>query len=337
MLIVSDTKSILYDGRQYVRLPFSKKPSSFKATGGIVQINEDKTRFLACLGSQVFTYDSDVAKIKPVTLNSLHVSCVLNETGVQLFYLEDKDQLIVDNKIFSLSQRFHSWHSAGENFFGVTMRGEIFILAEDKIEKIDSLKLQNIDKYSSISSRSDTIIHASSYGVHLYSFNQSYSEITKTRLPISPCSEKQVCGTSLGVDGSWLVSGFWGTYAGIGDKVTRIKTPTLSRESGGTAISHYRMAGRFLLISFDDAEIGSLPDIRIQPLLSSNNKNNHWVIWSKKRGPDDMFKLAGSSQNIYVSSYKGDIPDIFPSDWIHIEAARAIVPALPKIPLSPAF
>jgi hypothetical protein len=158
------------------------------------------------------------------------------------------------------------------------------------LAKFVDKKIYNVDSYSNFEVARSTAIVTTSYGI--FQFNLAENNPDKMmRLPISPCADKQVCGVSIGDDGSVLISGYWGTWLGRDQDFKRIKMPQISRENGGTAISHTKEDGTYLIVSYDDADLGSLPNISPSLLSSVNSlslektrftpKADTLVVWSK--------------------------------------------------------
>jgi hypothetical protein len=77
--------------------------------------------------------------------------------------------------------------------------------------------------------------------------------VDSVRLPIAPCSETQVCGLSLGQDGSWLVVGYWGSYFGFGEKFRRAVLRSFSDEAGTVTVAHTRIPGEVAVFGSDDS------------------------------------------------------------------------------------
>ena len=188
------------------------------------------------MGSEIYSISSDDMSLKLTDFGNRLTQCAMLDNGTKLFYLKDKSKIIVDGKTIESVPVFHSWHASGNKFIGISLNGSLYTL-ENGILKRTSLRLSGTEDFTSIAARFDSIVHATSYGVHLYDISDLENPV-KRRLPISPCADKQICGTSIGYDGSVVVSGYWGHWIVINGNATRLDLPQLSRKSGGTGISH---------------------------------------------------------------------------------------------------
>lgn len=78
------------------------------------------------------------------------------------------------------------------------------------------------------------------------------------RLPLAPCEETNPggCALSLGHDGTWAVSGYWGTFAGLSGLFRRLVQPNFSALGRPLALSHQSVPGHFGVLGADDADLG---------------------------------------------------------------------------------
>jgi hypothetical protein len=78
------------------------------------------------------------------------------------------------------------------------------------------------------------------------------------RLPLVPCEDNNPggCGLSIGHDGTWVVSGYWGTYVGRSNLFRRMGVPNFSAEGRLLAFSHQSIPGYFAVFGADDADMG---------------------------------------------------------------------------------
>ena len=89
---------------------------------------------------------------------------------------------------------------------------------------------------------------------------ESTVSVESVRLPIAPCSETQVCGVSLGSDGSWLVVGYWGSYFGFGEKFRRSVLRSFSDEGATVTVAHTRIPGEAAVFGSDDSSFEKIAD-----------------------------------------------------------------------------
>lgn len=314
-IIISDTKSIVKKGDHYFTMPFTAKESSKKATGGI---SDSESEFIGCLESEAFIYKNETLIKKE--FESTNIQCAMSGDGSILYFLKDRSKLIYDNKELTTNINFHGWFfNKGNEFIGVDENGYLYRFSGNLIEKISEFKLNNMDEYTSIAVKDDFLVQATSYGVYLVDLNNTEE---KQRLPFSPCAEKQVCGVSIGEDQSIIVSGYWGSWFWKGETALKLSLSQISRKSGGTSISHVEEGGRYILISYDDADMGELPFFVHQNSGFSNINDDEYVFWSKKELDKYLFKysLPGHLKSyVYISTHYGKLPKPIPDHWLYFE------------------
>lgn len=93
-------------------------------------------------------------------------------------------------------------------------------------------------------------------------FVSEAQELVWERLPLAPCEDKNPggCALSIGHDGTWAVSGYWGTFAGRGGLFRRLSQPNFSALGLPLALSHQSVPGGFGVLGADDADLGYWSD-----------------------------------------------------------------------------
>lgn len=334
-LIVSEAKSIIKSGSKYIRIPTVSSKTPYRASADLTDFETNNT-YVACMGSNAFVYREQDQRLIKRELDSANIACAVNSSSEVLFYLKDKNQLVLDDKIIEDIPKLISWQSSGHEFLGLSTNGQIYSLKEGIFKPVPNLKISTTDDYSSFAVKDNKLLFANSSGVSLYDLSDR-NNITSERLPVSPCEDKQVCGVSIGHDGSWMVSGYWGTWIGRGKNSLRLKVVQISREFGGTGLGHIGYGKKFLLVSYDDVDLGTLPeeptvnsltgersDDPARYLLSKNY--GVYVVWSKVpqenyllRYKITKLKPSDPQRFVYVHTFKGDIPKKIPKSWLNFE------------------
>lgn len=141
-----------------------------------------------------------------------------------------------------------------------------------------------------ITARGDAILAWNGQDLSLTRLHSSSDAVLRPeRLPVSPCSERQLCGLSLAADGTWAAAGFWGAYAGRGALFRRIDAPLLVDETGRLDVAHSGVPGDIALFGSDDASIERIGFELPQPLrapqwpqtAASLRAKRRAVVWLK--------------------------------------------------------
>jgi hypothetical protein len=173
-----------------------------------------------------------------------------------------------------------------------------------------------------------------------------------SRLPISPCSENEMCGAWLASDNSWAVSGFWGTYVGVNHAFVRLRLPNFSQGEGGVAFAHSHQKGRYVYIGADDGDAGTLSDWA-EPFSEANvlsAKPMRYMVWTKfshdkewtSSRPSDSSVLfpwiqnrRGARERVQKNAYgtfvhTGPLPRKIPKHWVAWEREQVLHWNLPR-------
>ena len=173
-----------------------------------------------------------------------------------------------------------------------------------------------------------------------------YSELLEhsQQVFVNPCGENEVCPPSFSEsDDSWIISGFWGHYIGVGTRYYRINLPLAvsnSKKKSGVAIAHAGLSKSFLYLGNDDGDKGTLPVMSFSSSTdgstegSSTTSVKRWVVWSKKQ-EKHREKLADipihKHQKLTMSIHNGPLPSKIPSSWVAWEPERLLKPLFPSI------
>ena len=118
------------------------------------------------------------------------------------------------------------------------------------------------------------------------------------QISIAPCAEEieKQCGVSLASDDTWLISGYWGTYAGKGTQYKRIPLNNFSSDSFPITVSHSGIPGNYALLGEDDSDLGqlqlalSLPlqqptQPKIDSAQNADSKPQRSIAWLRPEEP----------------------------------------------------
>ncbi|MDQ3231476.1 MAG: S8 family serine peptidase [Pseudobdellovibrionaceae bacterium] len=125
------------------------------------------------------------------------------------------------------------------------------------------------------------------------------------RLPVNPCESGQVCGLSLALDNSWVLSGYWGHYLGRDQTFIRLAIPlSIGEGPGAVAIAHNADGGRFIYLGWDDGDQGQLPFVP-RTLTDRTRQRERYMIWTRA---DD--------RKVNMRVWNAPLPDMIPSTWV---------------------
>jgi hypothetical protein len=160
------------------------------------------------------------------------------------------------------------------------------------------------------------------------------------RIPVSPCDDNEMCGASLAPDNSWAVSGYWGTYVGVGSRFVRLNFPSLSAGKGGVAFAHSGLGGRFLYVGADDADAGQLPrvDVSFQKRSLLSEGRERYLVWTKNLASQEGVKKPVFEWRVnqkraqpfvqekgYASFvHEGALPQKIPKNWVAWEREQVL-------------
>ena len=158
-----------------------------------------------------------------------------------------------------------------------------------------------------------------------------------TRVSVAPCEDNEMCGASVAADSSWVVTGYWGSYVGVGTHFARLEFPNLSLGKGGVAFAHAGKEAQFLYVGGDDADRGLLPKgilhfSQHDAFYESQEfvKPARYMVWQKKSVNQGFRKDAVFSWHILRKNrarfverdayssfvYSGKLPRVIPKNWV---------------------
>ena len=276
-------------------------------TGGLL---EGANRALICTDKAMYTLDSKyIFGRNPRAFKDLKCAT-----------LKDRFVFLAEGKVhLSSGESFETAkvHSLIHNyldFFAVYQNGSLA-----KVTKAGLLPMEGaiggLDSKTSVKMANELVMRLDENG--LYSYKVDNSRIGfKEKLPISPCSDDELCGLSLASDQSYLVSGYWGIWHGIGLNFRRVSSiPNLSREGGRSSVSHSGLSGRFIYIGDDDADLGKLPSISMTP---NSWRSERRVVWLRNHDKNQVFSWS-PQKNIRSSVIIQDSSEPLPKQWVAYE------------------
>lgn len=175
-----------------------------------------------------------------------------------------------------------------------------------------------LESTTAVTAYGDLLLRAGDEGVFLYTASAPLSGtretvsappkktmLTRTRLPINPCSKNERCGVSLAPDNSWFVCGSWGCFLGKGTAFRRINLPSLGEETGTLSVAHTgefqgntdKATARFAYFGVRDADIGDLPSA---PTPVENRDIQERTKLKFKTNPDSEEKILTRRQHSVV-------------------------------------
>ncbi len=163
------------------------------------------------------------------------VTSTLGQLGKPVFDLKLYDDSLVLVKSLQVLTPLNSLDNSSLANLRIVARDNQIVAAADGIVALSSIALRSEPQDSKVSAES-------------------------VRLPIAPCSETQVCGLSLGQDGSWLVVGYWGSYLGFGEKFRRAVLRSFSDEGATVTVAHTRIPGEAAVFGSDDSSFEKISD-----------------------------------------------------------------------------
>jgi hypothetical protein len=291
----------------------------------------------------------EIPELKGRTFKSKEILCSLKEGGEYAILLaQDKKLLLSGNREVEINSLGETPEllSVGNFFLVIGSAGQIHWITPEGVSLTLQSPFRSHTELTRFSAQSNLIVQADDSGVAQYSVTlpQMSQEPPRVgaavKLTVAPCDEQQACGVSLARDGSWVVSGAWGTYLGVGSQFRRLTLANLSRESGGVAFAHQGNGQAFLYLGNDDGDRGTLPEIKVTEnsefnkqfslQIESSNKETRWIVWSKKTSDaalnapktQALFPYYDRSKNgQYIRAgdtfvFKGQLPDVIPSHWI---------------------
>lgn len=213
----------------------------------------------------------------------------------------------------------------GERFLFLEGRQALIISETGHVSPVDWSD-SSLDTLTQLDGSALGIVMADSYGVKWVPFSGSAFEMPQ-RIPVSPCEDTQMCGVSVADDGSWLVSGYWGTWGGfLGGGWRRVdEVVNFSSSTGGVAVAHSGDQGSFVYAGSDDGDWGRLAALPQTELGWITQPTNRWLIWHRDRDESDKdegifssirIEANGSHRSLGVSVWSGEIPDEPPTSWV---------------------
>ena len=314
------------------------------------------------------------------TLSSSRLHCAMGADGRYGIYLPDRDRVALSSGVSLAVPSMGDGAqivAVPEHFVLLGARQKAVWLRGGPSGTLALAPIPNpfgtTDQWTRFAGNGQAILKADSFGVSLcrWALDPAKGEIRMEkpeRLPVSPCESTQVCGVSLAGDDSWMVSGYWSTYVGKASRWNRLPIPNFSRESGGVAVAHQGLTGRFVYVGNDDGDLGNLAAIGLaldRESLTSPGlaQAPRWTIWLKPEGrarasfgtsPGGIRILGklfpwspgrqetralrgggrGSAAEALAVVAQGALPDPVPADWVAWEPelvwqARPLLPSTP--------
>ena len=287
---------------------------------------------VACTAQSFYSFDAQRSPEFPAgkwttethEVSKLGFACAQHPQGAVAFLNGNTLKLNQNNELplnFAAGERRIVPISTGFLVFGPQQKMyDINIFNKNKVE-IKELKspFPELQPLTRMSGRNNTVIFADDSGT----LASQAPWTSKSRIPVSPCTETQMCGVSVGTDSSWMLSGAFGTWLGRGTAFVRMAFPNLSADTGGVAIAHNSENGRFVYLGNFDADSGKLPATQLpqlnpRPQFQNNNSLatlKKWAVWEK-------LKILNS--NLKFITWKGNLPEKWPSTWLAAEQGSSI-------------
>ena len=276
-------------------------------TGGFL---EGKSRALLCTSSAIYDLDSSYHfLIKPETFVDLKCATFKDRFA----YVSKGILYLSSGTNFSVGS-IHSLIHNYSDFFVVYKDGKISKASENGLIPVMG-NIGSLDSKSAVKMAEDLIMRVDENGLYRYQVEGNHLS-EKVRLPISACTDNELCGLSLAADKSYVVSGYWGIWQGLDQNFKRVTSiPNLSQKGGRSSISHTGMGGRYIYIGDDDADIGTLKGLGFRPPALHSSKR---VVWLKSTRKDQLFSWS-PQKNVRSSVVIQDAGDPLPKDWAAYE------------------
>ncbi|MEI8026037.1 MAG: S8 family serine peptidase [Pseudomonadota bacterium] len=277
-------------------------------TGGLL---EGKSRALLCTNSAIYDLDSSYHFVKrPETFEDLKCS-----TWKDRFAYVSKGILYLSGgsnfSVGSIHSLIHNYF----DFFVVYKDGSISKITEKGLVPVIG-NIGALDSKSVVKMSDDLVMRVDENGLYRYQIEGNRLS-DKVRLPISSCTDNELCGLSIAADKSYLVSGYWGIWHGLDQNFKRVTSiPNLSQKGGRSSISHTGMGGSYIYIGDDDADIGKLKKLEINPPALHSSKR---VVWLKTMKKDQLFSWS-PQKNVRSSVIIQDENEPLPKDWAAYES-----------------
>ncbi len=281
-------------------------------TGGFL---EGKSRAALCTSSAIYDLDSSYVFVKrPETFVDLKCSTWKDRIAYVskgILYLSNGTSFSVGN-IHSLIHNYF-------DFFVVYKDGRVSKISDNGLIAVVG-NVGSLDSKSVVKMAADLVMRVDENG--LYRFQIEGNRLSeKARLPISPCTDNELCGLSIAADKSYLVSGYWGIWHGLDQNFKRVTSiPNLSQKEGRSSISHTGMGGRYIYIGDDDADIGKLKGLEVMPPALNSSKR---VVWLKTKRKNQLFSWS-PQKNVRSSIVIQDANEPLPKDWVAYESDSLI-------------
>lgn len=277
-------------------------------TGGLL---EGKSRALLCTNSAIYDLDPNYHFMKrPETFVDLKCS-----TWKDRFAYVSKGILYLSSgsnfSVGSIHSLIHNYF----DFFVVYKDGTISKVSENGLVPVIG-NMGSLDSKSVVKMSDDLVMRVDENGLYRYQIEGNRIS-KKVRLPISSCTDNELCGLSIAVDKSYIVSGYWGIWHGLDQNFKRVTSiPNLSQKGGRSSISHTGMGGRYIYIGDDDADIGTLKKLEINPPALHSTRR---VVWLKTTRKNQLFSWS-PQKNVQSSVIIQDESEPLPKDWAAYES-----------------
>lgn len=199
-------------------------------------------------------------------------------------------------------------------FLAIDSEAQSVILYDDALQVVGHLRESALVGWASLhlSARGRHALLEQEGRIWLISVDSARPNLLSLeRLSLAPCVEQTEgpgCGLSVGSDGSWIVSGYWGTYGGKGSLFIRLPLANFSGEHEAPLISHSAFPGTYFVAGRDDADLGPLTDLALpepvpQPVSAHDDVlvlEGEGAAWLKKGA-----EVAAGEIPLFVSSEIG--------------------------------
>lgn len=153
------------------------------------------------------------------------------------------------------------------------------------------------------------------------------------RIAAAPCEDRQLCGASVADDGSWLLTGYWGTWGGRGQQARRVdEVVNLSAETGGVAIAHSGAQGEYVYAAGEAGDMGRLALAGFDTFQLRSAEGSRWLVWTRPEPGERALLRTGHERTPRTLAYKiwhGALPAKVPPAWVAWE--REVVFDAPRV------
>lgn len=245
-------------------------------------LKDNSFKAIVCNGEQAFLFtglyhnDKKVGKWKSIplsfpnedlkdrTMNS-SIRCTMSPLGHWAILVPDHHTVISEGQTFRLDKEDELLDiSANDNIFIVISRSGTLLFINRENKQYDKIKTDiNFWEPSSVrlkASKNRAIVadNISSYIIDWRKEHTVPTIETIKKLKIYPTAEDQIPAISLAQDGSWTISGFWGTWLGHEEKITKLNPYISLGRRGGYTFSHSATNGSFVAIGPSDGDMGPI-------------------------------------------------------------------------------